>query len=148
MLGVHESTLMTELYFQLRYTVKDLHLPEGTSQLFTYNGPHRLEVVLTFPSPADQDRGHKRSDALCTASSRLTPSEKALLVFDQIETNAFGSVPRASGTIQYQSQSGSPISIPALSGFPEHFQSFMSGTHDELSDIATRTVLVLRWRCN
>ena len=135
-----------DVFFRLNYTARDFWMtPEGPVK-FNFGGIHEVVVEVSTPSPADQDRGHKRENAHCTAQLKMPVNERNEAVFAAIEANAV--VPEGSEEVgaEYDGPDGKRIQIPALARFPEHFRGFVSSAHDELKDYTRRTVLVMRWR--
>ena len=135
--------------FKLEYTVRDLRLPPDCSLTFNYGGPHDLKVELRQPSEEEQSKGHNARHAFCTVSSTTQPNESVAEVFTNIEADKILPIDDLDSVkSEYSTPDGTRVRIPALSGFPENFRSFVKSVSDELRDIAYRTISVLRWRAN
>lgn len=140
---------MPPIRFKLEYTVRDLIMPRSDTYSLEYGGPHSTIVLLRAPTAEEQAIGHKSTDAFCTASSQVTPSDVNFEMFGRIaENKVLGDRESFSTGTDYVGPTGTRIQTPALSGFPQHFQSFVRGARQELFDYVRRTVSVLRWRTN
>jgi hypothetical protein len=140
------------MHFRLEETVRGLWLDKGANYFFDYGGPHALTVSIRPPTPEEQTAGHRSENAFCTATATQAPSDKNLEVFGKIAANQILIHAEDDGDdgvgTAYNSPNGGRIRIPALAAFPQHFQSFADAVRSELSDIARRTALVLRWRAD
>lgn len=137
------------MLFKLNYTIRELMILEDSPLVFSYKGQRNIEVIIRKPTEDEQSQGHTHASAFCIASSSFNPSKKNVAIFEQIEKNEVwnGDSDFGWGT-RYKDISGSEITLPHLSGFPEHFQTFIKQIHYELSEAAKNIVSVLRWRCN
>lgn len=141
---------MAGLLFKLEYTILELMVASEIVLTFEYGGPHALKVVVRAPSGEERLQGHSASHAFCTASSAVEPNEKVRDIFAKIAANVI-ILPDDDSTkvcTEYSAPDGSRIRLPALSGFPECFRSFMENVSRELHDWSVRTVSVLRWRAH
>lgn len=137
------------MLFKLNYTIRDLIIPKDEPLVFDFEGQRKIEVIVRSPNQEEQSQGHKSTNAFCIASSTFKASKKNLAIFEQIKKNEVWNSDSDFGWgTRYKDASGLEITLPHLSGFPDHFQSFIRQTHGELSEAAKCIVSVLRWRCN
>lgn len=135
------------MYFKLEYTIRELPLPEGEVLTIEVHNTHDVKVNVRTPNKSEQKQGHKVKHAFCNAYLERNASEKNKRVFKSIEENNILKLGSHCGQ-KYKGQEGDDIMLPSIDELPEHFKSFLSQVHKELSDSSNMVISALRWRTN
>lgn len=133
------------MHFKLEYTIREFSLPEGETMTIEVHKTHDVKVNIRTPNKSEQEQGHKTQHAFCNACLELDVSEKNMVVFENIEENNILQ-PDSHWRQKYKGQDGKEIALPSIDEFPEHFKSFLSQVHKELSDSSKMVISALRWR--
>lgn len=135
------------MYFKLEYTIREFSLPEDEVMALEVHSAHEVKVQIRAPNKKEQEQGHKIQHAFSNAYVELDASERNDEIFRKIEGNKILE-PESQWSLKYKGQDDVEITLPSIDEFPEHFKSFLSQVHKELSDSSKIVISALRWRTN
>jgi len=138
------------MYFKLEYTVQQLpvRIENGDLVRMAYGGPHQVNVSLRSPTAEEQEAGHKRENAFCTATSQQEPSASIHDMFESLADHRVPpgiQVPDGHPHFDRDGRLKDDYALP-FEVLPESFRSLAAQVWCELDDYITRTIRVLRWR--
>lgn len=135
------------MYFKLKYTIRELSLPQEEVLLFDVGSTHTVQVEIRAPNDAEQKIGHDTRHAFSTAQVNIDPSVKNKKIFEAIEKNTILK-PGSQWRQKYSGPDGNEIVLPSIDDFPEYFRTFVGHVNKELSDSSRLVINAIRWRIN
>ncbi len=135
------------MYFKLKCIVRDFSLSKDEVLHFNIDGTHLVKIKIRRPNKQEQKRGHNVYNLSCSAHMKANVSEKNENIFKEIEQSKILNV-NTTSKIEYTDQKGNGITIPGIEDFPEHYQSMLSQTRQELLESLKLVVNAMRWRTN